>query len=495
MKTKLTLRKLALPAMLLSTLIYQPATSFAQGSAFTYQGRLTDGQNAANGSYDLRFTVYDANAAGNVIAGPLTVSPVDVTNGLFTVRIDFGAGVFAGPPRWLSLEVQPAGGGGFLPLTPRQEVTSSPYAIRAASAGVAADVSAGSVVKSLNTLKDDVTLAAGSNVTITPNGNTLTLAATGTGGSGIWSVNGNNAYYNAGNVGIGTTGPATALEVNGLVRSTRSGIAPQYIQLNGGDSGSIKLTAQSTVGAEKNLFIQNLSGEGTPGANNNIQFDLGTTASPSTKMTINRDGNVGIGTTSPFSKLEVAGDTLIDGQLGVNTYLPGNVTMHLKARSGDDYPFYVRDSSGNPLFTLQAGFNLLSMYGDAQKNSGGTSWGTFSDQRLKQDVRAYEPGLNEVLQLRPVRFRYRDDPKRGLTSNHEEVGFIAQEVREVIPEAVTEGQDGYLTLKADPIHWAAINAIRELDQKVEEKAARIKELEARLERLEQLMNQKSGGAE
>jgi hypothetical protein len=54
------------------------------------------------------------------------------------------------------------------------------------------------------------------------------------------------------------------------------------------------------------LFIQNLSGEGTPGANNNIQFDLGTTASPSTKMTINGDGNVGIGTISPQARLHVS---------------------------------------------------------------------------------------------------------------------------------------------------------------------------------------------
>ena len=62
----------------------------------------------------------------------------------------------------------------------------------------------GSVVRTVNTLHDDVTLAAGSNVTITPSGNTLTIASAGVGGSGIWSVNGNNAYYNAGTVGIGT---------------------------------------------------------------------------------------------------------------------------------------------------------------------------------------------------------------------------------------------------------------------------------------------------
>ena len=131
--------------------------------------------------------------------------------------------------------------------------------------------------------------------------------------------------------------------------------------------------------------------------------------------------------------------------------------------------------------------------GNEYKSSGGTSWGTLSDRRLKQDLRAFEPGLNEVLQLRPVRFRYRDDSKRGLTSTHEEVGFIAQEVREVIPDAVTEGQDGYLSLKADPIHWAAINAIQELNTKLEEQRAENAELKQRLEKLEQRMNQNHGG--
>jgi hypothetical protein len=75
------------------------------------------------------------------------------------------------------------------------------------------------------------------------------------------------------------------------------------------------------------------------------------------------------------------------------------------------------------------------------------------------------------------------------------VGFIAQEVREVIPDAVTEGKDGYLMLKADPIHWAAINAIRELNAKVAEQRAENAELKHRLEKLEQRMNHKSGGVD
>ena len=62
--------------LLLSTLNPQLSTTFAQGTAFTYQGRLTDNGNAANGNYDLRFTIYDSGGGGNVVAGPITNAPL-----------------------------------------------------------------------------------------------------------------------------------------------------------------------------------------------------------------------------------------------------------------------------------------------------------------------------------------------------------------------------------------------------------------------------------
>ena len=77
-------------------------TLFAQGTAFTYQGQLTDSSAAANGSYDLQFTLYDAGGGGNVVAGPLTNTAVAVSNGLFLVRLDFGS-AFTGSARWLEI--------------------------------------------------------------------------------------------------------------------------------------------------------------------------------------------------------------------------------------------------------------------------------------------------------------------------------------------------------------------------------------------------------
>ena len=111
----------------------------------------------------------------------------------------------------------------------------------------------------------------------------------------------------AGRVGIGTVLPATPLEVNGILRSTRLNQSGQYVQLDGGDSTSYRLTAQSIASSEKPLVLQNLSGEATPGVNNTIQFRLGTAAASSVKMLMDKDGNVGIGTTSPQAKLHVVG--------------------------------------------------------------------------------------------------------------------------------------------------------------------------------------------
>ena len=106
------------------------------GTAFTYQGRLTDGGQPANGTYDLKFILYDDTSAGSAVAGPITNSPVAVTNGLFTVALDFGEGVFTGDARWLEIAVR-TGTNDFTVLSPRQELTPTPYALYAPSAGAA----------------------------------------------------------------------------------------------------------------------------------------------------------------------------------------------------------------------------------------------------------------------------------------------------------------------------------------------------------------------
>src|SRR6266404_6023472 len=80
----------AITAAIFLVLISKRADA-APATAFTYQGRLASGTNAASGIYDLRFTIYDSAANGNAVAGPITNSGTSLSNGLFTVALDFGA--------------------------------------------------------------------------------------------------------------------------------------------------------------------------------------------------------------------------------------------------------------------------------------------------------------------------------------------------------------------------------------------------------------------
>ena len=209
----------ALGAVLALSAVYASADPL--GTAFTYQGQLTVGANAANGIYDFQFAIYDAASGPNLVAGPLTVSLVGVTNGLFSSTLDFGSGVFTGAARWLAISVKTNGAASYSPLTPRQSLTASPYSLFAPSAGAAASattagtattangvannavtaagIASGQVVKSLNTLHDAVTLAAGANATLAPSGQTLTLST-----PTDWHIGG-NAGTSPGLNFIGTT--------------------------------------------------------------------------------------------------------------------------------------------------------------------------------------------------------------------------------------------------------------------------------------------------
>ena len=136
----------------------------ALGSSFTYQGRLSDGGSPANGSYDLRFILYDAESGGAQVGNTITKTNVAVSGGLFTVDLDFGTVVatvtpspaaspspsvsptataaatvvnaFDGNARWMEIAVRPGGTNGtFTVLSPRQSVSAVPYAFYAKAAG------------------------------------------------------------------------------------------------------------------------------------------------------------------------------------------------------------------------------------------------------------------------------------------------------------------------------------------------------------------------
>lgn len=125
------------------------ASTFAGAVAapFTYQGRLVDGAALGNGNYELTFRLFDNSFGGSQVGNPVVHSPVTVTNGLFTVDLDFGDAAFSGAPRWLELTARLAGGpDGPETLAPRQPIHAVPYAMRAfAGSGDASELVVGTV--------------------------------------------------------------------------------------------------------------------------------------------------------------------------------------------------------------------------------------------------------------------------------------------------------------------------------------------------------------
>src|SRR5436853_6756120 len=101
-------------------------TARAQTSSFTYQGRLTDGGAAANGNYDLQFALFDSLSGGAQVGSTQTLNTVAVSNGVFTVGLDFGPSSFSSASRFLEISARPSGAGSFTLLTPRQPVPATP---------------------------------------------------------------------------------------------------------------------------------------------------------------------------------------------------------------------------------------------------------------------------------------------------------------------------------------------------------------------------------
>ena len=99
-------------------------------------------------------------------------------------------------------------------------------------------------------------------------------------------------------------------------------------------------------------------------------------------------------------------------------------------------------TGGNVGIGTNAPTDKLSVNGTASKPGGGT-WAVFSDERLKNIKGKFNSGLSAVMKLQPLRYEYKPDNAMGIKSQGEHIGFGAQAVQQVIPEAVTTNSSGY----------------------------------------------------
>jgi hypothetical protein len=326
-----------------------------------------------------------------------------------------------------------------------------------------------------------------------------------------------------GNVGIGTTTPASTLDVNGILTLESNGANNGQITVPSSGGMVINNGANATfrlLPFFDDIWIQNTNTSG------NIQFSGLNGADLTGNILFNTTGNVGIGTTTPTQKLEINGNialTPVNSKITSSTGLTleetgdifGTVRLSLQNRVGvngalleqagsqdlvdfvfkglsnqrnirfenragasfvstpefqfggpDDPTFIITDNAsvfrkGNVgIGTTSPSYNL-HVVGTAGLSTG-TAWTNASDRRLKDIHGDYEYGLDEILKLHPVRYSYKKDNPLGLPSDFNKTGFIAQEVQKVIPDAVSKREDGFLELNVDPIHWAVVNAIKDL---------------------------------
>ena len=251
-----THRTIALLVLTLLTLNFQLPTAFAQGTAFTYQGRLNDGANPANGSYDLTFALFDSANGGTQQGNILTNTAAAVSNGLFTVALDFG-NQFPGTARWLEIGVRTNGGAAFATLIPRQPLTSTPYAVQAASAG---SVSASNITGTLTPAQLPSSIvtngAGGVNLSGTFQGNGLGLTnVPGTFPSQVVSNTTALAQANHDYVANSSTQVVFSLPVNANVGDV--------VQVSGVGSGGWQIqgsSGQLISGAASGAFLWTASG-------------------------------------------------------------------------------------------------------------------------------------------------------------------------------------------------------------------------------------------
>ena len=106
---------------------------YGQSTAFSYQGSLDSNGAPANGNHDFEFLLFDLVSGGSQIGSTVSLSNVNVTDGLFSVTLDFGD-QFPGSDRFLEIRVRPSGQGSITTLAPRQRIATVPYAVRSSSA-------------------------------------------------------------------------------------------------------------------------------------------------------------------------------------------------------------------------------------------------------------------------------------------------------------------------------------------------------------------------
>lgn len=271
----------------------------------------------------------------------------------------------------------------------------------------------------------------------------------------LGSINGVNGSLVSTNVGIGTTTPLHKLDIKD--NSTSTTVGQLYLEQEG--TGDAIMHIGNTGARHFNLGLDTSADS----------FKIGTSATTATAvttgtlMTIQATGEVGIGTATPTEKLHVSGPAGLTTVRVANTSTTGatsNVALDFFRNTGinTDWRIYnigpnlTIGSSSDDLATVNDLYQFLGARfmpmndGTQSLGQAANRWNTVfatngtistSDRREKKEIQPLTYGLQQLMQLKPVTFRWNNNQ---IDNNSKHLGFIAQDLQEVIPEVVVDSQ-------------------------------------------------------
>jgi hypothetical protein len=538
MKSKLlaTLVTLAL----LSTLSHQ-STLHAQGTLFTYQGRLNFNGTPANGNYEFEFVLFPTNQTGFPV-GPVPFTNVIVNNGLFTVPLDFGSGIFTGTNYWLDIYVRTNGAASFTELSPRQPITPTPYAITAGSvvgngAGLAnvnaatlgglsssnfwkvggnAGASGGFVgttdnqpfdvrVSNARVVRYQLNTDGEGFYTNAPNvidGSSLnTTVTTGVVGATIGGGGGNYytgvSYPNKVTADFGTVSGGRGNTASGDVATVGGGfqnIATNDATVEGGFQ-NIASGLDSTVGGgESNTAGGENSTVGGGSGNTAITYwatvggRAGNTASGDYSTVAGGEGNTSSG---PISTVSGGYFNIASGEGSFAAGVQAHASHNGSFVWADDNSFNFSSTTANQFRVRATGGVAFATAIDSGSGNvtagvhllaGDTAWSSISDKNAKKNFQLVDgEAVLDILATIPVeKWNY----KWEVETNTPHIGPMAQDFK----AAFYPGRDdkSISTLEFDGVELAAIQG---LNQRLNEKDAEIKQLKESVAELKEIVSQ------
>src|SRR5882724_173176 len=467
----------------------------AQGTVFTYQGKLTVSGNPANGSYDLQFKLFDSAGGPTQIGTTQTVNAVAVSAGIFTVQLDFGAGSFPGTNRYLEIGARAAGVGTFSILSPRQQITATPP-------------TAGSGHYIQNTLNQQA-------------GASLNISGNGIFGGKVTSAS----------LGVGTILPQTTLDVRGwltldpgadpLLFTAASGAehnrylelfnSPDVMTASGLKAGGVLVSndyayanpakdelivkGSVAIGQYNTSFEQLVvKGDIFGAIRGESQFDDGVVGQTATGV-----GVEGIGTSPGSVAIHAVGTSFFSGDTTPLSGFAKGIAVGFNTNATVGYVFAydyaanlaqslaLNSPGGNVGIGTAAPDRTLTVNGRAKigvipleeslaqvcfNNAGDLLRCGISSLRFKTNVQPFVGGLDIVRRLRPITFNW----KKGGQSD---IGLGAEDVAKVAPALTFNNSKGEVAgVKYERLDLLLINAIKEQQKEIEQLKEQVRRLRA-----------------